>query len=69
MRKIIAEHIFKKGLESDYIHQIIATHEFPHQNKVDDYKEKLRELVIDSVKSAPDRCLSLTKWIKCPQAS
>ena len=27
--KIIAEHIFKKGLESNYVHLIIATHEFP----------------------------------------
>ena len=33
--KIIAEHIFKKGLESNYVHLIIATHEFPHQSEVD----------------------------------
>ena len=66
VRKIIAEHIFKKGLESDYIHQIIATHEFPHQNKVDDYKEKLRELVIDSVKKCPRSLFIFDEMDKMP---
>ena len=66
VRKIIAEHIFKKGLESDYIHQIIATHEFPHQNKVDDYEEKLRELVIDSVKKCPRSLFIFDEMDKMP---
>ena len=36
--KIVSEHIFKKRLESDYVHQIIAIHEFPLQSQVEFYK-------------------------------
>ena len=32
MSKIIAEHIFKKGMDSSFVQQIIATHNFPHQS-------------------------------------
>ena len=35
--KIIAEHIFKKGMDSSFVHQIIATHDFPHQSDMDFY--------------------------------
>ena len=47
--KIIAEHIFKKGMDSDFVHQIIATHDYPHQSKVDDYKDQLHTLVANAV--------------------
>lgn len=47
--KIIAEHIFRKGLESSFVHQIIATHDFPHQSDVEYYKRQLRSLVVGSV--------------------
>ena len=49
--KIIAEHIFRKGMESKFVHQIIATHDFPHQSEVDRYKRLLRSLVSGSVLS------------------
>ena len=47
--KIIAEHIFKKGLKSDYVHLIIATYEYPHQSQVEFYKRQLRNRVVSSV--------------------
>ena len=47
--KIIAEHIFKKGMDSSFVHQIIATHNYPHQSHVDIYKRQLRTLVAESV--------------------
>ena len=40
--KIIAEHIFRKGMESKFVHQIIATHDFSHQSELDRYKRYLR---------------------------
>ena len=36
--KIVSEHIFKKRLESDYVHQIIAIYEFLLQSQVEFYK-------------------------------
>ena len=47
--KIIAEHIFREGMESKFVHQIIVTHDFPHQSGVDRYKRYLRSLVSSSV--------------------
>lgn len=47
--KIIAEHLFKKGMESAYVHQIIATHDFPHQSDLEFYKRQLRNMVAGSV--------------------
>ena len=47
--KIIAEHIFKEGMESKFVHQIIATHDFPHQSELERYKRNLRSLVSTSV--------------------
>ena len=47
--KIVAEHIFKQGMESSFVHQIIATHDFPHQSHVESYKHQLRNLVAKSV--------------------
>lgn len=51
--KIIAEHLFRKGMDSKYVHQVIATHDFPHQAELKDYKKKLRDLVVKSVKDCP----------------
>ena len=47
--KIIAEHIFKMGMDSSFVHMRIATHHFPHKSKVDVYKDQLRTLVANSV--------------------
>ena len=47
--KIIAEHIFKKGMDSSFVHLKIATHHFPHKSKMDVYKDQLRTLMAKSV--------------------
>ena len=40
--KIIAEHIFREGMDSKFVHQIIATHDFPHRSELERYKRYLR---------------------------
>ena len=65
--KIIAENIFKKGWESDYVHLIMATHEFPHQNKVDIYKEELRKRVKYSVRECPRSLFIFDEMHKMPK--
>ena len=64
--KIIAEHIFKKGLESNYVHLIIATHEFPHQSEVDYYKRQLRNRVVSSVSKCPRSLFIFDEMDKMP---
>ena len=65
--KIIAEHIFKKGWESNYVHLIMATHEFPHHNKVDVYKEELRNRVKYSVRECPRSLFIFDEMHKMPK--
>ena len=47
--KIIAEHIFREGMDSKFVHKIIATHDFPHRSELELYKRYLRSLVSSSV--------------------
>ena len=47
--KIIAEHLFRKGMDSKYVHLMIATHDFHHQSELDFHKRKLRSIVTGSV--------------------
>ena len=47
--KIIADHLFRKGMDSKYVHLMIATHDFQHQSELDFYKRKLRSIVTGSV--------------------
>lgn len=48
--RIVAEKLFRKGMKSKYVHLISATKEFPHQEMVAFYKDKLRELIESRVK-------------------
>ena len=48
--RIIADNLYKWGMDSKYTHQIIATHDFPHKDRVAEYKDKIRQLIIQKVK-------------------
>ena len=47
--KLIAENLFKKGLKSEYVHQIIATNDFPHQRLSQTYRDQLKSWVVGNV--------------------
>jgi len=64
--KIVAEHIFKRGMESGFVHQIIATHDFPHQSRVEFYKRQLRDLVAKSVSKCPRSLFIFDEMDKMP---
>jgi len=63
--KIVAEHILKRGTESKFVHQIIATYDFPHQSHVELYKHQLRNLVAKYVSECP-RSLFFDEMDKMP---
>ena len=64
--KIIAEHIFKKEMDSNFVHQIIATHDFPHKLDVDFYKRQLRSLVTGSVSNCARSMFVFDEMDKVP---
>ncbi|EDO43415.1 predicted protein [Nematostella vectensis] len=47
--KIIAEHLYRKGIDSSYVHVMIATHDFPHKSMVETYKEQLKRWIVGNV--------------------
>ncbi|XP_064608329.1 torsin-1A-like isoform X2 [Liolophura sinensis] len=43
--QILAKHIYRNGMRSKYVHLISATREFPHADKVQQYKENLKQWI------------------------
>ncbi|ESP03689.1 hypothetical protein LOTGIDRAFT_224215 [Lottia gigantea] len=43
--KMIAEHLYKQGMKSKFVHLISATKEFPHEEMVHFYKDQLRNWI------------------------
>ena len=64
--KIIAEHLFRKGMDSKYVHLVIATHDFPHQSELKHYKKKLKNLIVRSVKDCPRSLFIFDEMDKMP---
>lgn len=50
---IIAENLYTLGMYSQYTHQVIATHDFPHKEKLLTYKDKLKNFITENVKKCP----------------
>ncbi|XP_025087670.1 torsin-1A-like isoform X2 [Pomacea canaliculata] len=48
--RIIAEALYKKGLHSKNVHLISSTKEFPHQEMLPLYKDRLRDMIEKQVK-------------------
>ena len=55
--KLIAENLFKKGLKSGYVHQIIATNDFPHQRLSQTYRDQLKSWVAGNVSKCSSRLM------------
>ena len=48
--RVIADNLYKLGMNSKYTHQIIATHDFPHKERVAEYKYKIHQYIVEKVK-------------------
>ena len=68
--KIVAEHIFKKGLESSFVHKIVVPHRYPSQSvsqsNVELHKRELRDLVTKSVSECPRSLFIFDEMNKMP---
>lgn len=63
---IVAKHMFRKGMRSKYVHLISATKEFPHEEMVPLYKDKLREMIEKAVKDCPQSFFIFDEMDKMP---
>ncbi|KAK3611106.1 hypothetical protein CHS0354_000113 [Potamilus streckersoni] len=64
--RIIAESMYKKGMSSKYVKLISATKEFPHEEMLPLYKDKLRELIESSVKQCEKTMFIFDEMDKMP---
>ncbi|XP_045923119.1 torsin-1A-like [Micropterus dolomieu] len=47
--KLIAENIYKKGMDSSFVHIFISSYHFPHKSEIKTYKSQLQQRIKDSV--------------------
>ncbi|XP_063000711.1 torsin-1A-like [Elgaria multicarinata webbii] len=47
--KIVAESIYKEGLNSKYVHQFVSTLHFPHRQNITHYKDQLQQWIRGNV--------------------
>ena len=65
--EIIAKHLFRKGMESEFVHKIIATHDFPHQSEIESYKDRLRKWIVQSVTKCERSLFIFDEMDKMPE--
>ncbi|XP_076468224.1 torsin-1A-like isoform X2 [Babylonia areolata] len=64
--RIITAAMFKKGMNSEYVRFIAVTKEFPHQQKISIYKDRLRDIVEKQVKKCPQSLFIFDEIDKLP---
>ena len=65
--KIIAENLYNKGMDSEYVHVLIATHHFPHRHELDNYKIWLKRRVIANIAMCPRSLFIFDEMDKMPE--
>ncbi|XP_053399654.1 torsin-1A-like [Mercenaria mercenaria] len=53
LSRIVAENMYVKGMDSKYVHILSATKDFPHENMLEEYKEKLKLEIETAGKECP----------------
>ena len=64
--RIIADNMYKRGMKSKYVNQIIAPIDFPHNDWVDYYKQILHRRIVDKVKLCPKTLFIFDEVDKMP---
>lgn len=50
---ILANYLYKNGLNSDFVKLYVSTLHFPHQDEIGRYKRKLQKEIVEQVKKCP----------------
>ncbi|XP_069465333.1 torsin-1B isoform X2 [Ambystoma mexicanum] len=51
--KIIAEHVYKQGLNSKFVHLFVSAMHFPHDDQIPKYKDQLQAWIRGNVTACP----------------
>jgi hypothetical protein len=51
--QLVAEALYEKGTRSRFFKQFIATKDFPHNERIAEYKDKIRKTIEEGVKECP----------------
>ncbi|PIO67607.1 hypothetical protein TELCIR_10633 [Teladorsagia circumcincta] len=65
--EIIANNTFKKGMRSNFVHQIVASSEFYDKDKISEYKVQLRARILDAVKKCGRAMIIFDEADKLPE--
>jgi hypothetical protein len=65
--QILAETLYKKGVDSQFVHLLSSTKEWPDHNKLTEYKSLLQKRVEAAVKSCPRQLFIFDEVDKMPQ--
>ncbi|CAJ0587036.1 unnamed protein product, partial [Mesorhabditis spiculigera] len=65
--QIIAENIYKNGMRSRFVQNIVATADFPDGSRVAEYEEKLRDRLMDSISACGRSLFIIDEVDKMPE--
>uniref|UniRef100_A0A3P8XDM4 AAA+ ATPase domain-containing protein n=1 Tax=Esox lucius TaxID=8010 RepID=A0A3P8XDM4_ESOLU len=51
--QLIAKNLYKKGTDSGFFHQFVATAHFPHQSQIENYKSQLQHWIKGNITNCP----------------
>ena len=64
--QLVAEALFEKGVRSRFFKQFIATKDFPHNEQVNEYKDKVRRTIEEAVKECHSTLFVFDETDKIP---
>ncbi|XP_046369887.2 torsin-1A-like [Haliotis rufescens] len=64
--RIVAEHLYRKGMESQFVHLISMASEFPLEEKVQDFKDQLRAYIESTIADCPRSLFIFDEMNKMP---
>ncbi|KJH50686.1 Torsin [Dictyocaulus viviparus] len=65
--EIIANNTFKNGMKSSFVHHIVATTDFPDSAKINEYKLKLRNKILEGVRKCSRALFIFDEADKLPE--
>ena len=63
---IIAKHLYPKGFDSKYVTKILSSHEFPSNDRLEEYQEKLKRMIRNGISKCDHALFIIDEVDKMP---
>ena len=63
---ILTEHLYPEGFDSKYVIRIISSHEFPNKDRLEEYKQDIKKILIRGIKNCPNALFIVDEVDKMP---